>query len=224
MITHERLIHRLDKEVCQAVKTYYVYKTIHVQASRSKLLHRALNITPWSWTTILHSLQCTFFIYIDRIFDTKRNPHYNIVDVVDTFVRYSHKYDRARFRQFIRLQHAITLYLRKVEPYRVIRKRVFAHPGYKHERDVKDLFKKTQIGQIESILRFLQRCVSSLRMYTLNDHDLALQQQCLPLQGNIVRDTKQMLNHLKYLVKPVITHPANSQRPLPRKPLSPTPR
>jgi len=197
MITHKRLIRHLDQEVNRAAMAYYVYKTINTQAARSRPIYRALNESSWAWATILHSLQCTFFIYIDRVFDIKRNPHNNIIDVVETFVRYAQKHDKSRVPQFIRLRQTVASYARRAEPYRVIRKRVFAHPGYRHESEIKRLFKKTHIGQIDSLLRFLQRCVSTLTMYKLNDHDLALHKQRLTLKGNLIHDTKQMLRRLK---------------------------
>jgi len=62
-------IDRLDQEVTRAVSSHYVLKTIHREMSRDPAIHAALSATSWAWSHILFSLQCSFFMQFERVFD-----------------------------------------------------------------------------------------------------------------------------------------------------------
>jgi AbiU2 len=196
----DKQIEYLDQEVSRAVSCYYVLRTIHREMSRNPSVHDALNLTSWAWSHILFSLQCAFFIQFERVFDG--SSRHSVDKIVDASVNHARDSNPKRVRGLLRLRHRLGLYSKRAEPYRKIRRQVFAHPAFPDPRQIDKLFEKTELSDIETILRFLQRCVSSLRMYILNGHDVNLRRQRLPLKDNVIADTKRFLEQLGSPTKP----------------------
>lgn len=193
-------IEHLDREVSRAVSSYYVLKTIHREMSRNRSIQAALNSTSWAWSHILFSLQCTFFIQFERVFDG--TSRHSVAKVVDAAVNHAREYNPDRVRGLLRLRRRLDLYSQRAQPYRKIRRQVFAHPAFADARQIDKLFARTKVSDIETILRFLQRSVSSLRMYVLNGHEVNLRKQRLPLRENVVADTMRFLKQLECPTKP----------------------
>lgn len=185
----------LDIEVNRAVATYYVLKTMHREASRRPDIHKALNASKWAWAYILFSLQCTFFIQMERIFDG--SSRHNVKKVVDMAIDHAQKNAPAKLPSLRRLEKRLDKYTKMVSSYRDIRRKVFAHPVFSKAADIDRLFNKTEVSEAETILRFLQRCVSALMMFILNGHDIRLRQQRISLKDKVVTDTCRLLRNIR---------------------------
>ena len=148
-----------------------------------KNLLTGLNKTPLSWITIRHSLQTTFFITLGRIFDIDRDAFSadvllkTCIKELDIF-----SYDNLRKRKiegqqgtepewldkfmastnqptekdFLRLKDELSR-KRKVfqKVYQPIRHKVIAHTDMKYMEREDELLDKTNIGELEEILWFL---------------------------------------------------------------------
>jgi len=194
MKTILREIERIDQEVTRAVSSYYILKTIHQTMARNQRIHAALNATSWASSHILFSLECTFFIQFERVFD--KTSQHSLDKVVDLVVSHANRINSKAEPSLLRLRSRVDYYRKRAEPYRNIRSKVFAHPVLRENDQIQKIFGKTKVSDVEAILVFLQRCVSSLRMNILNGHEVNLHAQRLPLKSAIVRDTKRFLNHL----------------------------
>jgi hypothetical protein len=60
-------------EVHGAISCYLLWRYVHNRAYNDKAIEKALNKSPLSWNTILHSLQVTLFITLGRIFDIDKD-------------------------------------------------------------------------------------------------------------------------------------------------------
>jgi len=189
-------VESLGQEVTRAVASYYVRKTIHREMARDPAIHAALNATSWASAHILFSLQCSFFIQFERVFD--RSSQHSVDKVVDAAIEHAKVHNPKRTRSLRRLRQRVRQYADRAKPYRDIRRKVFAHPALRDLNKVNNLFAKTEVSDIEAILLFLQRCVSSLRMYILNGHDVNLRHQKLPFKDNVIADTRKLVRQLKY--------------------------
>jgi hypothetical protein len=188
-------IERLNQEVTRAVSSYYVLKTIHREMAGDPVIHAALSATPWAWTHILFSLQCAFFIQFARVFDG--SCRHSVDKVVDAAIDHARQHNSGRVAGLLRLRHRVRMYTDRAKPYRKIRGQVFAHPAIRDLRKIAKSFAKTEVSDVEMILRFLQRCVSSLRMYIVNGHAVNLRKQKLPPKDNVIGDTRRFLKQLR---------------------------
>ena len=190
----EHLDH-LDVDVSRAVASYYILKTIRREASRHPDIHQALNASKWTWQHILFSLQCAFFIQMGRIFDG--SSRHNVKNVVAMAIDHAQQTSPATLPSLRRLEQRLNRYTKRVNPYRDIRSKVFAHPVFSKLAEIDRLFDETEVSDAETILRFLQRCVSALRMFIINAHDIRLRQQRLTLKDEVVTDTRRLLRNLR---------------------------
>lgn len=188
-------IERLDQEVYRAVTSYYVLRTVHREMDQDPTTHAVINSSSWMWQPILFSLQCTFFIQISRVFDG--TSQHSIDKVVDATIEDASQHNPENATSLCQLREQVALYTERSTPYRNIRSKVYAHPALRDMNKIEELFSETEIGDVEDILLFLQRCVSSLRMYILNGYDVNLSEQKLPLTDNVIEDTKRFLEKLR---------------------------
>ncbi len=80
-IIEENLSH-FSNELSAAEHSFFAWKAInHLGANNAEIYH-ALNRNALSWNVIAHSLQCTFFISMGRIFDT-RGDSYSVYKFLD---------------------------------------------------------------------------------------------------------------------------------------------
>ena len=96
-----------------------------------------------------------------------------------------------------RLERLVNRYAEMARPYRNIRNKIVAHPALLKPADIDRLFKETEVSKAETILRFLQQCVSALKMFISNGHYIRLRQQRLTLKDKVVTDTRRLLRHLR---------------------------
>ena len=69
----EASLNHYSKEVDLATYTFFVWKSINNIAVGDKEILTALRRNALSWGVITHSLQCTFFICLGRIFDDRKD-------------------------------------------------------------------------------------------------------------------------------------------------------
>jgi len=164
---------------CQA---FFLWKGIDNLASKDEDILRGLNESPLSWNTIRFSLQNTFFILLGRLFDTDgdsfsvhtflRGCILNIDQFskeslrerkisesngdkswLDSYIESAYEPTKQDFHQ---LRGEITKYKKIYEEiYRPIRNKVIAHKDSETINLQRELYEKTNIGQIEEILNNL---------------------------------------------------------------------
>lgn len=189
------LIDSLDQEVSRTVASYYIWKTIHKDATRDPMLRAALSETSMTWAHLLFSLQCSFFIQFERVFDG--TSQHNIAKVADAVYAHAQENRAEACPSLQRLRRCISSCTDKAEPYRKIRRKAFAHPVLNDLCRIENLFKQTDVCTVERILEFLQRCVSSLRMYLLNGHSVNLRTQRIIYRDRVIADARRFLERLR---------------------------
>ncbi len=80
-IIEENLTH-LANETSAAEHSFFTWKAINHLGANNQEIYQALNRNALSWNVIAHSLQCTFFISMGRIFDT-RGDSYSVYKFLD---------------------------------------------------------------------------------------------------------------------------------------------
>lgn len=175
MLTHYR------NEVHLATNSFYVWKSINNIAAEDKSYVNALNRTPLSWQVIIHSLQCTFFISLGRIFDGDKNSfsiHNLLKECTGNIAEFSKEKLRARkcggetepewlddFMvetyepgdvDFVCLDAEVEKWSGIFKNiYKPLRHKIFAHKDLKYLDDAHLLFSTTSICEIEEMLSFL---------------------------------------------------------------------
>jgi hypothetical protein len=175
MLTHYR------NEVHLATNSFYVWKSINNVAAEDKSYITALNRTPLSWQVITHSLQCTFFIGLGRIFDRDKDSFsiYNLLKgCTENIAEFSRPALRARkcgdepepkwldeymastyepsADDFVCLDAEVEKWSEIFKSiYKPLRHKIFAHKDIKYLDEAHLLFSKTNIGEIEEMLGFL---------------------------------------------------------------------
>lgn len=167
-------------EVHAVITSYLFWKTIQNRASNEEEVLGGLNKSPLSWNIITHSLQVTIFITLGRIFDIDSKAFSadvllkTCIAEIDIFSlenlherksksisgedleNYMAGASEASKKDFERLRGELSKQ-RKIfqEVYRPIRHLVIAHKDKEHLDNNEELWKATNIGELESILWFL---------------------------------------------------------------------
>lgn len=177
----EAIFTHYRNEVHLVTHSFYVWKSINNLTAADKGYLSALNKTPMSWQVITHSLQCTFFICLGRIFDKDKDSFaiYNLLrECKENVAEFSKTALRARkcgggpepewldeymvstyepcIDDFAYLEAEVEKWegiFRTI--YKPLRHKIFAHKDLKYIEDASLLFSKTNIGEIEEMLCFL---------------------------------------------------------------------
>ncbi len=179
MSAEEKFLEELNifrNEVLYTLKFLYTELAIHEIASKDKKVLKALNYSPTFWNTILSSLQNSTFITLGRIFDNNGKNSINtlfrfcennkVLFTEEAFVnRWKKSSDRNQIDHWLP-EYLKTLYVPKdsdfkslgkfienqkklyKEIYRPIRDH-FGHKLYKKNEEVKVLFDKVQVKELE---------------------------------------------------------------------------
>ena len=178
----ERLFNIYSDEIKNVCQTFFLWKGINNIASNNKDIISGLNESPLSWNTITFALQNHYFILLGRIFDTNddsfsadtflKNCIQNIeqfskenlrkrktesasrdLSWLDSYLENAYEPTKADFQ---RLRGEITKHKKRYEEiYRPIRNKVIAHKDQETIAVQEELYKKTNIGEIEEILNVL---------------------------------------------------------------------
>lgn len=232
MTNEEKFLEELNifrNEVMLASKFLYTELAIRNIANKNKKILKALNYSPTFWNIILSALQNSTFITFGRIFDN--NGKNSITTLLKTTQKNKNIFTKESFsdrwkkdRDKNQIDHWLPEYLKKVyvikdndlvkfgkfiekqkdiykKIYRPVRNH-FGHKIYNKNEDVKVLFDKIQINELEKFCVRLDSIHEVLWQLYHNGRG-----PLLPIkQGRY--STK---NILKTKFKPYVTKPANAQ-------------
>lgn len=232
MTNEERFLEELNiyrNEVMLVSKFLYTELAIRNIANKNKKILSALNYSPTFWNTILSALQNSTFITFGRIFvNNGKNSISTLFKVtqknINLFTKESFASRWVKNQDRNKIDHWLPEYLKKVyvpkdnnlvdfgkfiekqkkiykQIYRPVRDQ-FGHKIYNKNEDVKVLFDKIQINELEKFCVRLEGIHEVLWQLYRNGRG-----PLLPIkQGRY--STK---NILKTKFKPYITKPANAQ-------------
>jgi AbiU2 len=104
----ENLSH-FQNELSTAEHSFYVWKSINHLAANDNKIYSVLNRNALSWEIIAHSLQCTFFISMNRIFDT-RGDSFSVFKFLDNCTSHIDEFSlpklKARRQIILKTAHA----------------------------------------------------------------------------------------------------------------------
>jgi len=181
------LFQEFENELSTALASFLLWKKIHESTGNKKIVS-AFNNTPTSWIIIRHSLQVTFFITLHRMFETGKE-HASVehllsicLEEIDLFSK-----DELRNRKkpdilnnedleeyinkaYIPDEKDINILRGKLRKhrntfnniYRPIRNKIIAHNLLSHIDKSGELYEKTNIDEIESMLVFFNSLKQAL--------------------------------------------------------------
>ncbi len=183
---------RIDAE--SAIQFFYAHFTIHQVAGMNRRIKVELDKEPMFWNTTLTALQTSGFIALGRIFD--QNSKHNIDRLLQSCQKnivifckeelrkrkmassrnaseWIEQYMKTAFEpsqdDFKRLRRHVLKYRRTYEArYRDIRSKVYAHKELSDSADIRALFSKTKINELQKLLVFLVRLHSCLQEIFFN--------------------------------------------------------
>lgn len=176
------------KEIESTIQFFYCYLAINSELSESKKKLDLVNETPLFWKTNIGALQISFFITLGRIFDntSKHNvfnllksarKHQSIFSITALKARKeagstnAHKWISDYMKDvyipkdadFDRLDEYVDKYSKLYDAnYRKIRNKIFAHQEFSKPEQREELFKNTNIKELEKILIFLKKLYLAL--------------------------------------------------------------
>lgn len=177
----EEYFKQFSKETSVPRSTFYIWKLINNLAAEDNEILRALNQNALFWNIAMHSLQCTFFISLGRIFDTDSKAfsvHKLLKKCIEDIRAFSKDSLRKRKigagpepdwiseymknayepskKDFQYLRGEVSKKHKEYEQiYKPIRHKVFAHADLKAITDKQYFFAQTSIDGTEEILAFL---------------------------------------------------------------------
>ena len=189
-MTYDKYYQEFSNEVHSALASYLFWKMLQNKSADEPDLLDALNRTPLSWIFIRHSLQVSLFMTLGRIFDTD-DDSFSIDDLLKCCIEDTSIFDKNSLRtrkqeaqrgttsdwldeyianasepvaqDFKKLRGEVTkhrrIYVRKYQP---IRHKIFAHRDKEFLGKNDDLWKETNIGEIEDIIWFLNDLKNAL--------------------------------------------------------------
>jgi hypothetical protein len=224
LIDIESALRHYSAEVDSASYSFYMWKAIHEATANADVLE-AMNRNPLSWSVMLHALQTTYFIALGRLFDSDRRSlsvHKLLRLCADHAEEFSRERLRERklalgFRDAEQLERYLAATYEPIssdfdvllpkadamsrvfkEKYQPIRHKHLAHRDLAHLGSVNVLYQKTDVGEVEALLRFtyaIERYVWELfnngRKYDLGDltsdvHE-RVEEDVTQLLGSLIR-------------------------------------
>lgn len=182
------------KETQSGTQFFYSYLAINAVIGDDKQALDAVNETPLFWATNIGALQTAFFIVLGRIFDQKsahnidkllniaqKNPEIFSKASLGKRKRQGNSFEpewlpeylnrayEPTFKDFRRLRKHVRNYRKIYERnYRDIRRKIYAHKELSDRFDIKELYRKTRLGELEKIFVFLNKLYESLWELFLN--------------------------------------------------------
>src|SRR5580698_5028326 len=71
----EQELHAFDDDVDEVVQCFYIWRTVHAAARKSRRVYDLLNRNAGFWVVALGSIQANSLIALGRIFDNSRDSH-----------------------------------------------------------------------------------------------------------------------------------------------------
>lgn len=217
----QKEIEALRNEADAAIQAYFSLKTVHeLMATEEGLLER-MRTAAYFWATVLHSLQCVYFLSIRKFFDPDNRSHRfdKLVKLceshIDAFSREAlakrREKDfpsRAELKDYVKnafvppkgffeafkgqiYQELDRLNFRQV--YRTITDKVIAHNEVVNPQMIEELFDKTEISEVEQILLLMERISTEFRSLWVNGHKPDLSTTQLPLSRLVIDDVRRAI-------------------------------
>jgi hypothetical protein len=182
----KRELEMFDREADAVTQVLYAYLAVHAAMANHEEVHDLPSTASLFWSTILGALQQSTFIALGRIFDRDKRSHsvYRLLDLVEqnprlfsrealgcrkersspnasewlpSYLRRAHEPTADDFR---RLRAHVNKWRKVYErSYAPIRNKHFAH---KERVDTSTLFAKTNIRELQLLLRFLRQLEEAL--------------------------------------------------------------
>jgi hypothetical protein len=192
-----RIFHLIRGDVEAATKCNHAYLTINHLIVSEPALHEKINKFADFWTMNSFALQTTFFISFGRLFD-KRQDALSAQKLVDATIANPRLFSKAALRErkrklsrdgtdpewlvesiqnawepttadLIPLNDALAPHREKFKIiYSPIRHRYYAHRSKDDEAAISALFGKTQIDEVNEILRFLHTLIWAIQELASN--------------------------------------------------------
>jgi hypothetical protein len=188
----------IQTDVRAATTSHFIYLAIH-NASDSELdIREKLRRSPEFWSTVMFSLQTTFFVSIGRLFD-KRRDALSVESLLKTAIRAPAVFSRSALLRRKRFdcriqgddpdwlsdyisnaweptQADLESLLTALSPYSAqfkkiyapIRHKIYAHRSQEDEPTVYKLFSHALISDVEELLRFLNTLIFTLQELILS--------------------------------------------------------
>lgn len=181
----EKALSIFHNEVGTASSAFFVWKDFNNTVAADKDIYRSVNENALSWNVIAHSLQCTFFIVLGRLFDNdsdafsvhallrcciKNIDQFSFeelrkrklkssakpgYDWIDEYMKTTYQPKEA---DFLKLKGEVSKHQKIYgKIYRPIRNKVVAHKEVATIENAGELYGKTNIGEIEAFLSFLHQ-------------------------------------------------------------------
>ena len=179
----EQIHKEFGVDVNIAITAFYTWRSINILAGENKDILKGLNKNALSWNIITHSLQNTFFIAMGRIFDTDHEA-FSVHRVIRMFINKHEQFNKDHLRErklthvsesnpvwlenyiddaFVPSEIDLTKFRGEIakrqriyeDVYRPIRNNIIAHKDASFVGKSEELFNKTNIGEIEGMLKFL---------------------------------------------------------------------
>lgn len=220
----QRSFNVYSNEVETVCQTFFLWKGINNIASNNEDIFNGLNESPLSWNTITFALQNHYFILLGRLFDTdgdsfsantflrkcienidqfskenlrKRKTESASGDLswLDAYIENAYEPVESDFQNF---RGAITEHKKIYEEiYKPIRNKVIAHKDQKTIEIQEDLYKKTDVGEIEEILNILFQVKEAVFQLLHNGKLCKIGDFNFNEEEYVVADAEKMLNFIK---------------------------
>jgi len=220
----QRSFNIYGNEVEAVCQTFFLWKGIHDIARNNEDIFNGLNESPLSWNTITFALQNYYFILLGRLFDTDGDSfsaHTFLRNCIENIEQFSKENLRKRKTEiasgdlswldeyienayepteddFQKLRGAITKHKKIYEKiYRPIRNKVIAHKDQETISVQEELYKKTDIGEIEDILNILFQVKEVVYQLLHNGRLCNIGDFKFNEEDYVVTDAEKMLNFIK---------------------------
>ena len=199
----EHLHRQFRAEVDTAAQAFFLWKAINKHASEDRAIYRRLNEQALSWNILTHALQTTFFIVLGRLFDTDGDAlsvHAFLRSCIDNIEQFGKEALRhrslagfsgsepERLDEYVPVEKDFQMMRSELkkrqkryeEVYRPIRNKVVAHKDAATMDNVKALFGKTDVAEVEEFLWFLHQVQETVfellhngRLTKIGDHSFS---------------------------------------------------
>jgi len=213
----KRTLDVLINDVTLATRAFHAWETIQIIKSQNKRVIAKLRRNPYFWTIVPYALQCTYIIYLARLFDN--STKYNLRKLIETcqaepgiFTRealagrqrqsgmtpaqaseYAAKAHIPTAGELQRMMRRFETIEARAQKYKKIRHEVFAHPVRTSQDEISPLLKDTKGTEIEALLAYSWRTVLSINDLFVNGHKPCLRAYSLLEKKSTSEDTAKLM-------------------------------
>ena len=219
----EKYFKYYENELNVAASSFYAWKSINNIAVDDKDVYNALNRNALFWNITQHSLQCTFFISLGRIFDIDDQAfsiHKLLKACIENITEFSESHLRERKKgngpepdwlddymkgiyipsenDFQRLRGEVSkqrkIYVDKLQS---VRHKVFAHTDLLSIEKTHKFFAEATIGDIQDLLKFLFQIKRTIFELYHNGRKGEIGEFHFDEEEYVLKDISSLMNLLK---------------------------